>query len=217
MSSAWDGGFPDQLVPLLKPGDVIFVRGGSWFGSWIVMYLTSSWVSHVATYIGDGDVIHATLGGVRVDSLRALTSIKRDGLLPFLMPYSDDERMAITEEHKRLLGTPYGMRVVAIKVFLILSGRLWKYYRWKFALDLAFLLLAIDACQHWATGRVLAIWAIVPYLVLVTCGALLSKLRPLPFSEWSGVPADLLDAYSESSVTFVGNALGYARRSRFSR
>ena len=212
MSSAWDGWFPEQLVRLLKPGDVIFVRGGNWIGSWLVMYLTSSWVSHVATYVGNGEVIHATTQGVVLDPLQSLVSNERDGILPFMLPLSDEERAAIVDRQMSMLGTPYSLRVVAFKAFLIISGRLWTYFRWKFAFDLLILLLAVDLCQFWFTGRILASWAMVPYLVLLACFALLSRLRPLPFSERYGVPADLIKSFSDRNFTFIGNAAGYGRR-----
>ena len=103
MSSAWDGGFPEQLVRLLKPGDVILLRGGNWVGSWLVMYMTSSWVSHVATYVGNGEVIHATNMGVVVEPLHALASNERDGVLPFVLPLTDEERAAMVDAQRALL------------------------------------------------------------------------------------------------------------------
>jgi hypothetical protein len=56
----------DSLNEVLKPGDIICVRGDGFVGK-VIRWVTESNINHVALYIGNGLIIESTYGyGVRI-------------------------------------------------------------------------------------------------------------------------------------------------------
>ena len=57
--------------------------------SWLIMYLTSSEISHAAFYLGNREIAHATLSGVRVEPIESLLD-PNSRILPGILPIPDD-------------------------------------------------------------------------------------------------------------------------------
>lgn len=72
MQIAFSDRVPDEIIEQMNSGDMIFTQRLDSLLSWAMMYFTSSSIDHMAIYIGDGKVIHMTLSGERVHSLRAV-------------------------------------------------------------------------------------------------------------------------------------------------
>lgn len=61
----------------LQPGDLIFDHTHDLFGL-LIRKITRSWANHIALYIGDGKVIEANPGGIKINSVnKYLTPILR--------------------------------------------------------------------------------------------------------------------------------------------
>jgi hypothetical protein len=78
---------PPDVVSMLDVGDLIFTQKLDSLTSWGVMYFTKSDSDHCANYVGNGYIIHMTLGGSRIDKLRVLYGDTR--LLPVKLTFPD--------------------------------------------------------------------------------------------------------------------------------
>jgi hypothetical protein len=166
MCAAFEDRLPHKFIDLMVPGDGILIGSfNSWF-SWLIMYLTNSQVSHCVLYVGEGQIAHATLDGVSIDTIDSLFK-PRVRLLPFHLPMSEEARSKIKDILEKTVGTPYGMQHVFRKACLILSGRDWPFFRWRFFLDVVLFLALLDLPFFLLLGVPVLCWLIAPYLVLV--------------------------------------------------
>lgn len=194
MRAAWTGALPEHVIKLLRPGCIIFVQRFNNVGSWAIMYFSQS-VSHVVLYTGDRQIVHALpKRGVVKEKVECLYD-KDVGLLPSILPSFKMTDQARSDEWiAEMVGRPYGMRIVLKKGVLILTGRDWVRFRWKFAFDLLLLLLIADFVIWLASRHLVFIWAIIAYVGIVLFNALRHRTAPLPFiDETNGVPADAFE------------------------
>lgn len=192
MGAAFDGGLPDKVFHVIRSGDILFVQTFDHPLSWLVMYSTSSEISHVAFYLGNGEIGHATLAGTVIEPVEHLydTSTR---ILPFVWPMPEETRPKIAETLRReFVGRPYGYAAVILKALRILSARDWPYFRWKFFLDACFTLLFLDLPFLVLFERPVFLWIVPGYLTLIAINAMQWRFRPLPLNEWTGKPCDLL-------------------------
>lgn len=196
-----------QATQLLQPGDVIFVQTLDWPFAWLVMYLTAFPISHVASYVGDGEICHSTLDGVRIEAIDALYA-SNVRLLPCLWPMRDDQRVAVAEMMRRdFSGRPYSWRAVALKGLLIASGRHWPAFRWRLFADLTLCLALLDAPLVLALGFPVLTWLAIVHLGVVALHGLTWPLRPLKLTELTGTPADLFTMLRASGGQFMYDAM----------
>jgi hypothetical protein len=134
------GSLSTQTVSILKPGDILFLRGMEDWRSWLVMYLTDSDISHVAWYAGNHRIVHATTGGVVEADLSGLNG-RRNLILPLVAPTDTKTRDALIASARSMIGTPYGWATVLRKGWFRISGRYWPGFRLRFMWDLMILLL----------------------------------------------------------------------------
>lgn len=79
----------EETLQVMAEGDMVICQRMNSMLSWAIMYFGGGYaVDHVAIYIGDGKVIHATLSGVKVHSIHTLACGAR--VLPFRL-YGLDE------------------------------------------------------------------------------------------------------------------------------
>jgi len=145
MGRAFDGRIPDKALAKLSPGDFLFVETFAGIVSWLIMYLTSSRISHGAMYLGSNEIFHATLAGACKEDIGVLFNTN-SRILPCITSMTDEQRKKIPSSVQSLEGTPYGFDVVKEKGLRIISGRDWKHFRWKFFADIALIVLVLDAC-----------------------------------------------------------------------
>lgn len=193
MGRAFDGRIPDKALAKLRPGDFLFVETFGWYVSWLIMYLTSSRISHCAMYVGSNQIFHATLNGVCKEDLSVLFNAN-SRILPCITSMTDDQRKKVPSSVQSLEGTTYGFDVVKEKALRIISGRDWKHFRWKFFVDIALIVLVLDVPVYLVVGWPVLSWLIPLYVALVGFNRLLWRLLPLPFNEFTGYPCQLLSS-----------------------
>lgn len=202
MGAAFQGQPPIKAIRLLQPGDVLLVQTLGSPISWVIMYLTTSEISHVASYLGDGQIIHATSAGVSIDPIESLFD-QDTRVLPTKWDIPDSDRAKMVGSLRSHLGTPYGWSAVLLKGLLILSGRDWPYFRWRFAADITLALLILDLPALALLHRPVLTWLIPLYLSLIAFHWLFWKVRPLKFTEWTGKPCDMLSIVQHSGGTLM--------------
>jgi uncharacterized protein YycO len=94
----------DTVTP--QPGDfVVFHTGTFPSAAWWIQVGTRSRWNHAAIYVGDGNVVEANPGGVRVT---ALNTYPRDEYIVSDLALSSWQRAKIVKYARSELGTPYG-------------------------------------------------------------------------------------------------------------
>src|ERR1700722_9463451 len=72
MAAAWQEEIPAHVLKLLEDGDIIFMQDFGWVPSWLIMYATSTPVSHVGSYLSGDRIAHMTTGGFSIDPISSL-------------------------------------------------------------------------------------------------------------------------------------------------
>lgn len=209
MGGAFEGALPPSVFDVIKPGDLFFVHTLESFPAWAIMYVTKSEVSHVALYVGERRILHATPSGVLEEPIEVLLQ-KTKKILPATMPLSDEQRASAVHFGKsNYVGWPYGWVYVIVKGLRILSGRDWPFFRFSFLADLFTILLIADIPSIVFLRRPLLLWFMLAYLPLVGFNAILWKIRPLKFSKWTVKPRDLFAVveHAEGALLFDAHAL----------
>lgn len=209
MGAAFQGTYPVKAIAMMQPGDFFLVQTLNSRIAWLVMYLTSSEVSHVAMYAGESKIIHATFGGVVMEPAESLFTMEAR-VLPAKL---DLERTGdITEVNEKYLGTPYGWDVVMRKGMRILNGRDWGYFRWKFAADIGLTVIALDVPLFFWLGLPVLSWFLPIYAVILLFNRIRWKLSPLKFGEGTGKPCDMLTMVQMSGGTLMFDAYNLAKQ-----
>src|SRR5689334_25395916 len=68
---------PEFAASGLSGGDAVFMGAFQGWRAWAVMYVAGAPISHVASCLGSGQIIHATTAGVTIDSITSLYEIGR--------------------------------------------------------------------------------------------------------------------------------------------
>jgi hypothetical protein len=156
------------------------------------MYLTSSQVSHIAFYAGNGKVFHQTLGGPVFERIENLFS-PSVRLLPIKMPkLGDKPKLPLTEkDFESYFGMRYPIKLVIRKAINILSGRDWKYFRFKLFLD-TLIVLAVLFGPMWVISPAVPLSVFGFYFALLLFNGVLAHFYPLPANDKHGKPCDAL-------------------------
>ena len=213
MGAAFQGEIPVKAIERLLPGDILLVQTLDSPTSWLIMYLTSSEISHVASYLGGGQVVHATSSGTTIDPIESLFGQCTRVLLT-QWDWPSEQRSQVSCSLRNFLGTPYGWSAVLLKGYLILSARDWPYFRWRFLGDISLALLILDLPALLLLHHPLVSWLIPCYLALIAFHWLLWKVRPLKFNEWTGKPCDMLSIIQQSGGTIMFDAYHVAQQLR---
>ena len=190
MNRAFRGHVPKEVIEDLKPGDLFFVQTlGSWL-SWLIMYLTKSEISHIATYAGNSEIMHATLSGIHLHPLNSI--ISNDTIvLPCNIRLDKQKQSQIRKIYSQHLNKPYNKKVAILKGLRILFGRDPLYFRFTFLIDIAFFLLTIDFINWIIFDKYIFIWLLPTYLLFVIINYLHSLLRPLKIDHTTAKPVEV--------------------------
>lgn len=210
MGAAWEGLPPAHAIEMMQPGDYLAFQTQARFASWMILYFTDSDVSHVAFYVGEGNLVHSVPG--RGVSVQTLEEVCRPDMLvlPCILRITDEQRLCVLQEIKdNQIGRPYGWRVVMLKAVRILCGRDWPNFRWRLFADVVILSLLGDAGLA-TLGQPPVLWkGCVLLFVVIVFNAVLWRFRPLPFDESTGKPGDIfaMAQVNDGSVLFDGYAI----------
>ena len=206
ITGAFEGSLNPALLRVLRPGDVLFVQTLDWPLAWLIMYLTRFEVSHVATYLGNGEIGHATLDGFRIEPIKALYG-PGARILPSSWALTDDQRTSMAEMFRNdFPGTPYGWLPVVVKGIRLVSGRDWPSFQWRVFLDVALTLMVIDLPFIAWTGAPRVSWLILAHLILVGFNRLRWPVSPLKLSIWTAKPLDVFMMVNRHGGQFLCDA-----------
>ena len=191
MMRSFRGALPESLVKELKPGDILFVQTLRSFLSWLIMYLTKSEISHVATYVGDRAIVHATSAGVVSEPIESLFS---DNMLivPCGIRIPREKQAELENFHRKHEGAPYSWRALLSKGARIVAGREPMYFRATFFADLAMVMLPMGRVLAGTRGLLAGIVILVAYAALVGVSATWAKFVPLPLDRKTAKPVEVL-------------------------
>ena len=196
MAGAWMGDLPAAVKQHLLPGDFLLVEGMGSSISWLVMYITSSKVSHVTTVVDNERIVHSTLGGVRFDSIDSLFD-KGSRVLPIRCNFTEEERLQLVDIWRSQIGNRYGLSSAVRKGLRILIGRDWAFFRWRLAADICIPLILFTVIILPFGGTLWLMYACLLYLVSVAGNAALWRLLPPKYDEHWAKPCDVInDAYA---------------------
>ncbi|UOF13247.1 hypothetical protein IEQ11_16000 [Lysobacter capsici] len=197
MGAAFHGEISESLLKVLRPGDVLLVQTLDSPISWLIMYLTNSEISHVAMYVGSSEIVHATDAGVLVEPIESLFG-SSSRVLVGQWEMSEAERLNVVKRCRKMVGIPYGWRVVFVKGLRIATARDHSYFRWKFAIDICITLLLLDVIPTLLLSAPFFSWAIPAYATLILLNLVASRFKPLKFSESTAKPCDALTMIKRS-------------------
>ena len=193
MCGAFNESLPDILVCSLEPGDPIVVGNFESRISWLIMYLTSSQVSHIALYAGNRNIIDQTLGGLAYGPIEDLYG-PFNRLLAIKMPTLKDGRQKENISPINVPGVakmPYPKRLVIKKGLQILAGRDGRRFRLKFLADVLLIILLISSPLYFISP-----WIVISlcfcYVSFVIVNLVISHFRPFPADDKHGAPCDAL-------------------------
>jgi hypothetical protein len=207
MGGAFADRLPEELVSVLEPGDLLFLQTLKSFTAWLVMYLGRSEISHVASYVGERHIAHATFSGVRIEPIESI--YRASLILPVRWPMPSEKRDLLVATFKQQVGRPYGWRPVLIKGLRILTGRDWPYFRWSFLFDAGVALTVCDLPFLIQTGRPVVLWLLPAYAAAIVGAYVLWRVRGLRFSEDTVKPGEFLEValHSGASIVLDGSAV----------
>ena len=180
------GKIPQNTIDLLEPGDVLLTQKLDSLFSWGTMYFGTSPVDHLAIYIGDNKVIHATLSGVKEHSLLVFGNNTR--VLPARLnlndlPRSENKGESLPREETEKEGSrrlyhflppKYQLLWVAGRILLGLEPDL---FRWKFYLDLCLLAALMDSILIVTTGYVFFLAACILWALPLIANLMIYRYR----------------------------------------
>lgn len=181
LTDLFDEIIPEEVIDVLKPGDLIWMYSKKSVRSWLIMYYCRLTLSHASMYVGDRTIIHSTRDrGVvkqRIDDLfyRGLR------FLPCTMILGE-KRKVVSEVAGSWLGTPYTYRYLIRAWFYIITGRNWGTFNWRFYLDFLVLFLCLDVILFATLNFFFFVYFSLIHLVVILAFGLLWKFKPIPFN-----------------------------------
>lgn len=218
MGGAFENSLPDKVFDVLQTGDIFFVQTFGSVISWAIMYFTRSQVSHVAFYLRDRKIVHATLSGVVTEPVEVLFN-SNTRILPCAWDDLNKHREGLEEmlTSSTIDNFYYDWGLVVRKALRIIFGWDWYYFRWTFIVDAALLVLTLDLPFIVFFHSPVVSLLLPLYVLTVFVSRIFSKKLPpsqgnpgemLNFLYASGQGKFILDAYH------VGQQLKSERRSQ---
>ena len=139
---AWEGKYESAFEEILKPGDMLFFHKNRSTISWAVQYFTKTDISHTGVYIGNGEVLHATLANIEKRSLKYFFDA---GYKVIFVHMGSNDKKDYNVDFSDLLGeNKYPLQLQILRAFCIFIGIPWSKYRITYAFDLGIILLILS-------------------------------------------------------------------------
>ncbi|MGA2774972.1 MAG: hypothetical protein ABSE81_02785 [Candidatus Omnitrophota bacterium] len=177
----------EEALTLLKPGDLIFLCTYNNLLAWVIMYFTSINITHVSLYVGNGEILHSTLSGVRQEKVEVLFGIN-SRLLPCHMTKLNLNQGNVTASSKKFVGMPYGWRTIFKKALLIVTARYKKFVNWKLTVDIVILLLFVGVVFKYLFHSLILFYTIPAYLIIIAINRILVRIKPVFINEDTILP-----------------------------
>jgi hypothetical protein len=206
LAAGWENGIPNNILDVLRDGDGLAFLTFDSFLAWLVMYFTSTSISHVGIYAHPRRILHMTLSGT---ALEPLSNYFRSNIwiLPAKFPEAPRAGRSVDDFYPEYAGKRYSYWSAVWKGLNIIAGRNWPYFRWKFVVDLIFLMILVVIPVWGADGLPFVGLAGACYGGLVLVNAIRWRLSPLhPDHPSLGVPADILHFFEFNQATIIGDA-----------
>lgn len=174
----------------MRPGDLILSGHMSSSLSWAVMYMSNFPLSHLAIYVGDKRIAHATTAGVCEHDIKVLFGANNI-LLPLLPPLETSKRAEVQKLTQSFAGIPYGWRDVRQKAIWRISGRDWPRFHWRLGFDISMLLFMLGAiiASLIRTSTAYSVVPVVLYTAIIAVNCVRWHMAPIPLMRCGG-PAD---------------------------
>lgn len=177
----FDEKIPDEVLAILKPGDLIWMSSKHSVRSWLIMYYCHLPLSHLCTYLGNRSITHATTdSGVVVQQVDHLFEQGLRFLPCRMLLLNKSQRRLIQEIAKEWTSVPYSYRRIFLAWLYIVSGRNWGTFKWKFYLDFFCIYLLCAAFFPVPINHLFISLAGIHLAIILVFGFLWSVV-PIPF------------------------------------
>jgi hypothetical protein len=206
MAGAWEGKMPDHVFRLLNDGDLLAFQNFGSVASWMIMYGSSSFVSHIGTYGEGGKIIHMTPPHFVIEPI-ADTFHEDVRVLPIRMLPASKKHTNVERALRARVGEPYGYTLVLRKAWNMVSGRYWPIFRWKFFFDVCLVVILLDLIILGLFGFWGVSWIAVAYLAVILFNRVRWHFDPVDLSEGEhGYPEMAFHVAAAHGGIIVGDA-----------
>jgi len=177
-----------RIINQLKEGDIILTQRLDSFFSWGMMYFANSFVDHIAIYIGEGKILHMTLGGSKIHKLSVFGSKTR--VLPVRLNIEkihsqqaeniNEKKQMHTDEartRKRLSHfLPPKLQLVwgAIRIMLGLHQ---ERFKWGLYLDILIVCIILDVLLYISVGKIFLLYIAAAWLTFVIINLVIYRIK----------------------------------------
>ncbi len=214
MSSAWENGIPDFVLNELEDGDILFFQTFNSISAWLIVYGTSSQVSHVGFYLKEKRIGHMVPPELTIEPIQNCFK-ENIRILPVKIgnaAIKEGKKFNVESFLEEIENKNYGYKTVFIKALKILSGRHWYYFRWKFFGDISLLLLILDSPFLLFLNQPIFSFLIPVHFALILFNSVLWKYKPLGPDADNGAPVDGFRFVQAAGGMILGDA--YAIRNQ---
>ena len=203
---------PQDAVNILRPGDAIFLGTANSFLAWMIMYFSDAPLSHVALYVGNERIVHATLSGVVNEPLSCLFG-QNNLLIPVITPATNEQRRDFERLTGPTIGQSYSWRAIRRKAWWLTTGRDWYHFRWRYAADVALALVIIGGIMALVTGSIIVNMSLLLalYCLLIGINYIRAWRSPLSPSDTGNLLDLLWDMRTAGFRLILDAGVGYAR------
>jgi hypothetical protein len=167
----------------------------------VVMYMTKSEVSHIATVLDMSTIVHALPGrGVVFDSIDVLL-VAKNRLLVGKRSVAESDQRVFAERMLSAVGARYDSSGVFAKGAAILIGRDFSCFRLSFVADVLITLVVLDLPSLLLLQQPVMLWLFPIYLAALVGGSLLGRLEPIVLE----TPASLMYRLMRAGSPLVGD------------
>ena len=164
-------------------GDLVFFSHRDSFISWIVRYLTRTDISHCGVYVGNGEVVHATLSGSRFDKLQYFFDWGYSIIPVSMQACLRDEKSSTSINKDDWVGIRYPLRYVVLRGIRFIVGVPWRKFRLTYLFDVLLTFSLVSLLISRDKFFILLSCLYTPYLAAVFIAFLYRTKLRIPISD----------------------------------
>lgn len=181
MGAAFEGAIPGRTLAELQAGDVLFLAHYGSRVSWPLMYLGGCEITHMALFVGDGRIVHQTLGGPAKQVLSGLSDPEMR-FLPLKLRTTEAQRQVLSMAADQIVadGSKYDWKSIWTIGRRAVLGRYLRCFRWWFLPDVFFVLLLLDLPFLLWLRHPVVLWIFPVYVMAVCINRVISQFESIP-------------------------------------